>query len=88
VPFELKDDLQFSSAQCPAGQLITTTILLIPPNLIVGKETFNRFVKDHTVSGKFVPLDDLSNSFPLLWQSGDTESDIVTERQFGGCPQI
>jgi hypothetical protein len=57
VPFELKDDLQLSSTQCPAEQLITITILLIASNLIVGKETFNRFVKGHSVSDEFVPLE-------------------------------
>ena len=54
---ELKDDLQLPAAYCPAEQLITVTILFVPTNLKVGKETLDGFFEGHSMFSKFVRLE-------------------------------
>ena len=54
---ELKDDLQLPAAYCPAEQLITVTILFVPTNLKVGKETLDGFFEGHPMFSKFVRLE-------------------------------
>ena len=54
--FEPKDDFQLPSSQCAAEQLMTIAVLLVPTNLEVRKEAFNRFIECHSVFGEFIVL--------------------------------
>ena len=54
---ELKDDLQLPSAQCPAEQLVTIPMLLVPTNLKIGKEALDSFIEGHAMLSEFIPLE-------------------------------
>ena len=54
---ELKDDLQLPSAKCPAKQLVTISILLVPANLKVQEETLNSLIERHAVLRELVLLE-------------------------------
>ena len=54
---ELKDDLQLPSAQCPAEQLVTISIFLVPTNLKISKEALDSFIEGQPMLSEFVPLE-------------------------------
>ena len=54
---QLKDDLQLPSTQCPAEQLVTIPILLVPTNLKTGEEALDGFIEGHAMLSKFIPLE-------------------------------
>ena len=54
---ELKDDLQLPSALCPAEQLVTIAILLVPTNLKIGKEALDSYIEGHSMLSDFIPLE-------------------------------
>jgi len=54
---QLKDDLQLPSAKCPAEQLMTIPILLVPANLKVQEKALNSFIERHAVLSEFVPIE-------------------------------
>ena len=54
---QLKDDLQLPSTKCPAEQLMTIPILLVPANLKVQEEALHSFIERHAVLSEFVPIE-------------------------------
>ena len=54
---ELKDDLQLPSAQCPADQLMTIPVLLVPANLKISKEALDSFLESQSMLSEFIPLE-------------------------------
>ena len=57
VRLQLENDLESSSAERPAEQLVAVTILFVSPNLEIRKEALDRIVKSDTMLGKLGALE-------------------------------
>ena len=57
VRLQLENDLEPSSAERPAEQLVTVTILFVSPNLEIRKEALDGIVKSDSMLGKLGALE-------------------------------
>lgn len=56
LAFQLENDLEPSSAERSADQLVAVSILLVSPNLEIREKALHSFLECHAMLGKFISL--------------------------------